>query len=188
MAIIQANGVSPVTSTSTDNNGGTVRAGGKTSGTFTNVAIASESVGVFGSTVVDNDSADKALDAGKFAYDNSRPVAKKVTDKLSTVDNDYLVSGAADPENRQSIHRTDSVRTRKFTMAIRQNKWNQYSGKFDPGYPQVSNDIYYNIEADDTATTPVDDAATPTRKVPGELAYMQGGANPITDTYMKKTS
>lgn len=42
------------------------------------------------------------------------------------------------------------------------------------------------VQADDGTTSAIDDAARPTRSVPGELTYMFGGASPKLDTYKAK--
>jgi hypothetical protein len=188
MATKQIDGISDVTSTSTDNNSGTIKANGSVGGTFETSPTTTEKTGVFGSTVVDNDDADKALSIGSFAFNNERPIAKKTTTSLAGVPENFLQSGACVPGLIKSIHKTESVRTRKLTTAIRENKWNEFSGEFDAGYPQVSLDTFYNIAADDTSTLPIDDAANPTRLNPGELVYKDGSPNPINNTYKPKTS
>jgi hypothetical protein len=177
MATTQTDGTSPVTSNSTDNNGGTIKANGSVGGTFQSSQITQPKSGVFGSTVIDNDAADKALDSGTFAYDNERPIAKKTTVSLAEKANDFLLSGAAVPGLRNSIHKINSVRTRKLTTAIRNNKWNEYSGEFDAGFPEVSEDVF--------AT---DNAANPTKEKPGEFVYRDGSPQPITDDYKEKTN
>jgi hypothetical protein len=178
MATVQTDGVSVVTPQSTSNDGGTIKANGLvTSGVVSSISTPRSDLGVFGSTVLDNDSADPALSAGVFAYNNQRPVAKKITTSLSTVSNDYLRSTAGNPGGINSIHKIESVTTRKLTTAIRTNKWNEYSGKFDVGFPQVSTDSFGT-----------DDAANPTKSVPGELVYRDGSPTPVTDTYKPKTN
>lgn len=181
MATIQVNG-NPSTSTSTNNDGGAIKANGSvSSNVVTSVSTTRPDLGVFGSTVIDNDSADKALLGGVFAFNNERPIAKKTTMSLSTVSNNFLVSGAGDPTNIRSIHKIESVTTRKLTTAIRDNKWNEYSGDFDSGFPEVQVDSFGE-----------DAAANPTREVPGQLNYIAGNENtilvPKSDTYKPKTS
>ena len=182
MATKQTDGVSDVTAQSTSNDGGVMKANGTvSSGVVSSVGTPRTDLGVFGSTVIDNDSSDKALLGGVFGYNNERPIAKKITVSLSTVSNDFLVSGAGDPANIRSIHKIESVRTRKLTTAIRNNKWNEYSGEFDSGFPQVQVDSFGE-----------DAAANPTREVPGQLNYIAGNENtilvPKSDTYKPKTS
>jgi hypothetical protein len=182
MATTQTDGTSPVTKQSTVNDGGVMKANGTTSsGVVSNVATPRSDLGVFGSTVIDNDSADKALAGGVFSYDNERPIAKKTTTSLSTVSNDYLRSTAGNPGGIRSIHKVEAVTTRKLTTAIRENKWNEYSGRFDTGFPEVVVDDFGN-----------DKAANPTREVPGQLTYVAGNENtilvPKNDEYKPRTN
>jgi hypothetical protein len=178
MATKQTDGVSDVTTQSTSNNSGVMKANGTVaSGVVSSVGTPRADLGVFGSTVINNDSADPALSSGVFGYNNERPIAKKITTTLSTVDNDYLRSTAGNPGGINSIHKTESATTRKLTTAIRENKWNEYSGKFDLGFPEVVVDSFGN-----------DKAANPTRQSPGQLVYRDGSANPVTDAYKSKTS
>lgn len=177
MATVQTDGSSAVTSTSTDNNGGTIKANGTLSGTFAASAVTQAKTGVFGSTVVDNDNADKALSAGTFAFNNNNPVGKKVTTSLSGVSNNVLLSGAGNPGGIRSIHKIESIKTRKLTTALRENRYNEVTGEFDAGYPQLSTDNFGS-----------DNAANPTMAVPGELAYKTGAKEPVTDEYKAKTN
>jgi hypothetical protein len=188
MSTVQTDGSSPVTTSSTDNNGGTIKANGTLSGTFQASATTQVKTGVFGSTVVDNADADKGLSAGTFAYSNQRPVAKKTTTTISGTANDFLQSGAADPNSRRSIHKLEVVRTRRLTTAIRTNKWNEYSGEFDNGYPVVNADDFWDVASSSGVSTSTDNAAAPTQDVPGELTYMQGSVNPKTDEYKSRTN
>jgi hypothetical protein len=139
------------------------------------VAISDAGVDVFGSTVLDNDVADKAISAGVFAHNNQRPIAKQVTMALADVDTDALQSPAADPAQRRSIHYIQNIRTSKIATAIRAGDWDEYNGEWlNP--VATSNDVLAN-----------DDAAHPTREVPGELVFKSGAANPTQADYSKKT-
>lgn len=165
-----------VTASTTKNNHGVAKNVGVTASVLSNQVLGSSNVGVFGSTVVDNDSADKALTAGTFKYDNQSPVSKRVTTALSGVSNTYLLSGAAVPGLVRSIHKLETVRTRRLTTAIRAGALNIYTGVINPA-PTVAVDTF--------AT---DEAATPTREVPGELAYKTGAPVPVQDEYKAKTN
>lgn len=174
MAIRQVNG-DPVTANSTKNSGGSVVNGG-TSVILDNVGLGYYDVGVFGTRVIDGNDTDKALDAGTFSYDNQKPIAKRVTEELSDVENTFLQSGAAVPENVRSIHKLETLRTRRYTTAIREGQFNIYTGKFDPAVT-VAVDALEN-----------DDAATPSRSVPGELVYKTSAPVPVMDEYKPKTN
>lgn len=139
------------------------------------VSVSRYDAGVFGSTVLDNNTADKALNAGVFAYNNERPISKRVTTTLSTTNNNVLRSGAAVPSNVRSIHKVEVYRTRKLTSAIRAGKWNQYSGTFEAGYPQ---NVVDSVSSDN--------AANPSREYPGSLVYTNGSSSTAT-FYSKKT-
>jgi hypothetical protein len=176
---MQVNGAS-VTAQSTANNHGTMLGGGSPSA-LNSVGLGYSDVGVFGSSVTDNNSADKALSAGTFSYNNQKPVAKRVTTKLSGVNNTYLQSGAAKPGNIRSIHKLEVLRTRKITTAIRAGDWNIYRG------------VWTNEPTNVVDTLDTDNAANPTREVPGRLTYIGDNAVdtvlvPKNDVYKEKTN
>lgn len=158
-----------------NNRGVTVRAGSSTS--LTNVNVSRYNTVVFASTVLDNSWADEALAAGTFAYNNTRPVAMRYSTTISGVTNTILRSAADDPTRMRSIHKLETLRTRRFTTAIRSNKYNRYTGAFDGGFPVVATD-----------SLSTDTAATPTRSSPGQLTYKLGQPVPVTNNdYKAKT-
>ena len=166
-----------VSSGAVNNHGTAARVGSLASNKLSNVAVSRYNSTVFASTVVDNDSADKAVDAGTFAYNNSDPVSMRVTSSLAGAANTFLLSGADVPSLVDSIHYLKVLTTRRFATAIRANKYNRFTGAFDSGFPVV---------ADDTLDT--DTAATPTRAVPGQLTYKLGQPVPVSDNdYKAKT-
>lgn len=174
MATQQVDG-SAVTATSTNNDNGSVLNGGSTV-VLNSVDLGYSNVGVFGSSVIDGDDTDKALSAGTFSYSNQRPVAKRITEELAGgVSNTTLQSGAAQPGLVRSIHKLEVVRTRRLTTAIRAGDWNIYSGTW-------ANPVTVAVDTFDT-----DEAATPTRSVPGELVYKTGAPTPVQDNYKAKT-
>lgn len=138
-------------------------------------------LGVFGSTVVDGDTVDKVLSAGSFAQLNGI-IAKRVTELLAETSNDVLLSGAADPVRRRSIARMEAVRTTLTSTAYRAGKYNVYTGKFEAGYPQVSVDDAMVV----AGGVYKDQAANPTRQVPGELVYRTGAKVPVMADYKQK--
>ena len=164
-----------VTGSGAGGNGGSV-AKASNSSLLDGVETSYYNAGVFGSTVLDNNTSDKALSAGIFAYNNSNPISKRVTTTLSTTSNDVLLSGASQPELIQSIHKIETVRTRKLTTAIRENRYNEFTGQFEAGYPQVAVDSFNS-----------DSAANPSRTNPGKLTYKTSSASPVNDSYKEKT-
>jgi len=164
---------STVTLTSTNNNGGSVVNGGTTT-VLDSVSLGSSYA--MGTLPIDGTDTEKSVSAGDFAYDNARPVAQRYTTALAGVANTALQSGASVPDQIRSIHKLEVLRTRRLTTAIRANKYNRYTGAFDGGFPVVAVDSLSN-----------DDAATPTRSVPGELTYKTGALVPVNDEYSPKT-
>jgi hypothetical protein len=160
------------------NNRGTVARGGSVaSGKLTNVSVSRYNTGVFASTVLDNGFADKALSSGTFAYNDKNGVAIRATSDLAGVSNTSLLTGANVPGITRSIHKLETLRTRRFTTAIRANKYNRYTGTFDSGYPVVATD-----------TLATDNAASPTRSAPGQLTYRTGAKVPVMNNdYKAKT-
>lgn len=189
MATQQING-DPVTTTSTKNNSGTITSFGENSGTFSLTPPSTDKVDAFGSTLVDGDDTNPANGAGTFAFNNPRPIAVKLTDSLAGVNNDFLLSGGNDTANFRAIHNqlveqsgvpVDGVRTRKQTSAIREGKFDIYSGKYDAGYPVVAVD-----EFDGSDGVSGDKAGKPTRLEPGSMVY-RVGTEAVTKDYEKKT-
>lgn len=196
MATQQING-SPVTSTSTKNYGGVVKTNGPTSAPVSveNIVLGDE--GVFGSVVVDGLNTDKALSSGTFAFNNQQPIAMKITQELSGVANDFLLNGANNVKDIRSIQYQqvkadfsiedsgliDGVRTTKTTKAIREGKWDVYTGKFDAGYPEVSVDAFDGVDG-----VSGDEAAKVDRSNPGVLVYKLSKGIPISENYDKKTN
>lgn len=170
-----------VTATSTNNNGGAVVNGGSTS-ILDSVDLGYSDVGVFGSSVVDGPDTDKALSAGTFSYSNQRPIAKRVTEELSGVSNTVLQSGAGQPALIRSIHKLEVLTTRRLTTAIRAGKWNIFKGAFLNNQNQAADNP---VVATDSLSS--DNAATPTRAVPGELVYKTSAPVPVQDDYKAKT-
>lgn len=189
MATVQKNGSSAVTSTSTVNNGGVITANGTASSNIVrSQSTAAAQAGVYSNVVVNNADADKALSSGTFAYDNATPTAIKITTSLAGVSNDFLRSGANDTDNAKSINKLEVVRTRRTTTAIRNNKWNEYTGEWEAGFPTGVVDQFWSISASSGSATSTDEAAAPTQSVPGELVYLQGNPVPKLDNYKAKTN
>lgn len=190
MATVQVNGSSAVTATSTRNNHGSAINVGN-SALLSNQALGRAESSVFGSTVISNatnDYADPALSGGTFAFNNNRPVAMKVTSLLAgSVDNTFLRSGASDLNSRRSIHRQEKVRTTRTSTAIRAGSWNIYTGLWT-STPTTAVDAFYSISAGETSATSTDEAASPSREVPGELTYKLGQKVPVSVDYTAKNS
>lgn len=195
MATTQTNG-SAVTSTSTKNNGGAVIANSN-SQNIESRPFTQPSVGVFGSKTVNGVNTTKALELGAFNYSTSRPVAMKLTDNIAAIQNDFLLSSANDPSSLKSINHllietptgnplsgpfTDGTRSTLNLTAYRSNKLNIFTGKYETGYPAVSEDYFLGV---DNASG--DKAAKVTRLVPGSLVYKIAKTTPVEQNYPEKT-
>ena len=74
------------------------------------------------------------------------------------------------------------------STAIRANKWNEYAGTWEAGFPVNAVDNFWDISAGSGVATSTDEAAAPTASVPGELVYLQGSPVPKMDNYKAKTN
>ena len=175
MATVQTDGSSAVTSASTVNNGG-VGFNVGTSDLLTNQGFFAGEKTVFASTVVDNDQVDEAVSASTLAFDSPRGVIRRVNTTLGGISNTILQAGAAVPSQRQSFNQTSGTYITDLTTAIRDGRWNAYSGAFSPDVSGVDADFG------------VDNAANVTRAIPGELYYLQGGKLAVTGTYSAKNT
>lgn len=158
------------------NNGGTMVANGTSSG-LESLAPVQAAVGVFGSTPYDGSDASVTISGGEFAHNHNEPIAKRITNELAGVATDALSTTGNNTAGIRSIHKLETLRTRRQTSAIRLGKWDQYSGEFDAGFPVV---------AVDTLATDV--AATPSRSVPGKLNFLAGGVLPKSVDYKSRTN
>lgn len=169
--------VPPNTKGSGANNGGGASTKISTTSLLDGVGVSRYNTEVFASTVVDNNSADKAVSGGEFAHDHVKPITKRVTTELAGVASNVLTTTAGQPGLIRSIHKLETLRTRRFTTAIRANKYNRYTGAWDAGFPVVATDSLSS-----------DTAATPTRSAPGQLTYKLGQPVPVSNNdYKAKT-
>lgn len=210
MATVQLDGSSAVTASSTKNNGGTaVGIGGKGSDSVMTKALdvyqLADDVGAsFGSIVVANDGTGaattdragvaKAVSAGTLAYTAGATEwivrGGNVTTTIGGVANTVLAGAGCDYDGKLATN--DDIYQITTTRAIGSG-----NGTFD-FYARPSTDITPNytkgagagdlvefVQVDGT-TAATDDAATPTRSVPGELTYRFGGPLPLQDDYKAK--
>lgn len=178
MATVQVDGSAVVgnyvTGGSTKNKGGVAVKAGSSSTTLTNRSVKGVNVGVHGSVVVDGTETDKALSGGVFAYGDRKPVAKRISDSLSTVSNKVLLSGAAVPSLQTDINKLEGVITNKTSTAFRSGNFNLFTGK-------------YSSVTTDTDAFGNDVEARVTRNAPGRLVYKLGKA-PVRVGYKAKTN
>lgn len=162
---------------------GTMKANGTaTSNVVESVTTPSPVVDAFASKVVEDtvtvkDYAGKAKSAGVFAHNHVKPISSLITTELAGLSDTSILTPGNDGDTIRSINKLETLRTRRFTTAIRENKYNRYTNEFDAGYPVVAVDSLAS-----------DDAANPTSSVPGELTYMRGSKTPYNDNYKAKTN
>jgi hypothetical protein len=183
MATAQVNGSSLTTTaygtfTQANNNGGTIKANGTVlSSIVTSTATANTSVGVVGSVVIDGDWTDPAVSDGIFAYNNVKPISSLITSELAGLPNDTIKTPGNDGDTIRGINKFETNEDSLLTTAIRENKYNRFTGEWESGYPSGV-----------TISFSSDDAANPTASVPGALTYRTGASNPVNDTYAAKTN
>jgi hypothetical protein len=151
--------------------------------------------GVFASTVVEGENADKAVSAGEFAYNMGqgksegrvyKMVAARVSDTIGGVANDFLTHINDDPSWIRNPAKREKTYTYQIATAIRAGQWNAYLGEFDPAVT-VSDDPFWS-PVDGSSATSTDVAAQPTQACPGKLVYLgPGGKLPVSECYDAKT-
>lgn len=94
--------------------------------------------------------------------------------------NTKLSSGASDYGRRKVAKFDESLSTVRTATAMRQGKYDQYSGEFDSTFPVVATDT---LNADDVTV----DSSTKIG-LKGELQFREGGPNPAQKDYTAKTN
>ena len=173
MATTKAISANPV-----KNDGGTGKNVGDVSTVLETSTLGANGVAT-GSVVIDGTDTDPALSGGTFAYNNQSPVAKRVTASLATVSNTTLLSGASVPSLVQSVHKIESVVTRRVATAIRAGNYNMYTGLFSSA-PTVATDTFHKAV---NSATYIDKVANVSVANPGVAVYKTGAVNPVVNAY-----
>lgn len=176
MATQQING-SSVTATSTINNGGTMVAHG-TSVNLNVKSPAEAKVGVFGSTVVDGTDVDPAVAGQAVAHNHVGPIMKGLTVEIAGTGNAAISTIGGNPDNIRSIHKLETLRTTKTTTGLRDGNFNMITGVWASGYPVTVVD----------SGLASDDAANPSRAIPGELTFLYGAPTASGAKYSSKNT
>ena len=122
-------------------------------------------------------SVQKMVSAGTYAKMTAGDyIIPRVTTKLATVANTTLLSGAADFGKRKSILHNERMRNTRLASWI----WRKKVGA-DGFFQFVPTKIETNVVLAD------DQAALPTRAIPGELVYLDGSKTVKLDDYKEKT-
>lgn len=153
-----------IASASLKNNGGySINAGSPVNSPISaSLQSKANDVGVFGSTPALSSSVNNA---------NLLDTTGDMNDITLTLNTLYQTPV---PSLTKSIHKTESSTSLQYTTAFRNGYYNMYTGKFLIA-PTVSSDSFGN-----------DDAARPSRDVPGELVYRTGAKRPVEADYPSK--
>lgn len=178
MATIQQNG-SPVTGNyytggSTANNHGTAMRIGGQSTALNNRDAYAYNAGFVGSKVVDGIDTDPAVSGVDIQVNTVKPIAPRLTTTIATQSNNALLS-IADESYVDSIHNMTGIITNKTATAFRDG-FNMFTNTYVNGVTTV------------TDTFADDNAALPTRSVPGQLVFQIGSKVPFTSNYKAKTN
>tara|TARA_Y100000593_G_scaffold49662_3_gene93610 strand:- start:25106 stop:25753 length:648 start_codon:yes stop_codon:yes gene_type:complete len=210
MATVQAtDGSSAVTSSSTNNDNGTIVNAGNTAadGPITNVIrvdeLADDKGESTGSKVVANDGTGdaetdrvgvaKAVSGGTLAFEaNATQWIMKggnVSTTIGGVANTVLAGGGSDYNGAFSTR--DNINEINSTRVLGVGTFNALatpSTQITPNFTKggTAGNAQNFVQADDGSTAASDNAAVPTRAVPGELTYNFGAPNPTTDEYKAK--
>lgn len=175
-----------------DNDQGSIRYGGNVQNTdrFNKTTFGEQSQII---TIVSGvNGVNSVLAAGDF--NSGDQVIRRVTDEVAGIPNLLMQSGSSNSANvSPSIKQMTTVNTYMYKTAIRANKWNEYSGLWNSGYPEVLKTGIYDITLDRDVASGVnidnsDVAANPSGEIPGILLYRDGKPLPVVDQYKKKTT
>ena len=172
----------PSLSSTIKNNGGTALKGGvpyennpSSLKSFSN-KVSSYFPTTFGSTVVDgvNITGSNQNLMIPVPYEDGKPIIKRTRSTLANI-NVLLSAGDYATSNISGIHPITSYRTRLEQTAYREGKYNYYSGKYDAGYPDNTQDDFG-----------FDSAAYVSRSNPGNIIFLNSRNINITQ-YPTKT-
>lgn len=138
----------------------------------------------------------KAVSAGTLAFTQTSTTWLMQGINASTiggVNNNMLVSPNSDWDgtNYDNIHQLTANRTYGSGNSAIFNFYARSSGVISPNFTKGANAggiLQYVRPSGNGTIAATDDAASPTRSVPGELTYMFGGTIPKNDVYKAKDS
>ncbi len=121
--------------------------------------------------------------SGTLAYQPTKEdpqfLIRHVASKVNNISNTVLYNGASDKAGRRAINHL-----------VKNHRYDITSIDYKTGIATKggsAGDAFNYVQADDGTTAATDDAATPTRAIPGELVYMHGALTPKQDDYKAKT-
>jgi hypothetical protein len=121
--------------------------------------------------------------SGTLAYQPTKEdpqfLIRHVASKVNNISNTVLYSGASDKAGRRAINHL-----------AKNHRYDITSIDYKTGIATKggsAGDAFNYVQVGDGTTAATDDAATPTRAIPGELVYMYGALTPKQDDYKAKT-
>jgi len=184
--VIHADGTSVFAHANIDINNGTFKGDTDTSSVAQGSAHGQTALDQIGSTVNDDSGVDAATSSAGVANQEAGNYSmKKVASNLATVASTILSSASAD-FFRNPVHDRNAVRTQRVASAIRSGSWDIFAGAFTTA-PVETQDIVPFLQ---TNPSNADDETVvgSTYGIPGELAYRDGSALPISGEYTPKTA
>jgi len=180
MAVVQVDGASAVTSTSTNNNKGTIKQGGNVSNTSlwntTDLGLQASLATQFNYISSGSDAGnDGPVAASSFNINLAQGVVRRYTTTITDIANTVLLGGDSYKTGISGVP-YEGDNTINYASGIRNGSWNIYSGVFSPSLV---------VTAD---TFGADDAARVTRSQMGTYRFLVGTNTPTAGTYTAKTT
>jgi hypothetical protein len=169
-----------------DNDGGVI----KSNSTFTNSAFTKSAIDSKSLLITIVSGVGGVTYATDGTFNGGDQVIRNVTTDIAGTANKTMFGS---PTNKiDSIHNIKTLRNRAYSTAIVNNKWQEFSGKFDANYPEVLSSGAWDISQNGDKSTNLDtystdNAAKPTAALPGEFAYRNGAPTVVQKDYPAKT-
>ncbi len=170
--------------------GGTFKGDTDTSSVMDGSAHGQVDLEQIGSTVVDDSGVDAATSsAGVANQEAGNYIMKGLASNLATLASTVLASTAALHSGvpRNPVHDRNAVRTLGVAAAIRAGNWDIFAGEFSPA-PTGTNDITAFLQTNPSDADDETVVGSTSYGIPGELAYRDGGPNPVSGSYTPKTA
>ena len=130
-------------------------------------------------------SAQKALAAGTFAFNQQQPMIKNVTTKINNIASTLLsINGL--PFNRVKTRISNKSKGARTSTAYRSGYWRPLgiSGQRTLwSTPPTSNNTFYVLPTNNASNADDQGQFVTYKAVPGELVYLYGAPNPILKDY-----
>ena len=121
----------------------------------------------------------KAISSGNYAkMTPGKYLIYRVTTEIAGIPNVILRSGTSQIGLQRPINKLEAIRTRQQRAA----GWNYVTGQL-LSTPSVTNDTFKSIDG----TGNIDQAARPTRAIPGEFVYLTASKTPVQKDYPART-